>query len=355
MIMFSTRLRILVVVLLGAMRLNGEESAQVVALGSVLMDHLVAVEDQFLSEHVGGEKGGRELVEAVRLKNLLDQVPGNAQMAPGGSAVNQLKGLARLGWRCKLIGNIGNDRIGNRCIDELDIHNIDSVLAKEPLPTGQVLCLVTPDHNRTMRTYIGAAGVTDNITIDAAELEGASILHIEGYQYANHRLVEMAADAAHQVGCLVSLDLASFEMVKEHKGFLEQFIPSHVDVLFSNADEASQLTGLGPEQAAAVLGRKVRVAVVTTGCEGCFVAADGRTVSCPSVPAIPVDTTGAGDLFSSGFLHGYLHGESLYQCGMYGNTIAARCIEQLGAYLSDASWEQVKVELGALGILVHQK
>ena len=341
------------VCLVTMMNLHSQQPAEVVALSQVLMDRLVTVDDAFISEHVGGEKGSWELIDHDRLGELVDLVPGSARMTPGGSGVNMLKGMARLGWRCRLIGNVGEDGIGKRCVSDLKGHDIDCVLAKEPLPTGQVLCMVTPDHDRTMRTFIGAAGVTDNISVERKHFEGVHLMHIDGYLYCDHDLVEKAARHARDAGCLVAIGLGSFEMVRAHHDFLNEFIPQYVDIVIANAAEATELTGLPPAEAAIALSRQVRVVVVTTGAEGCLVAAGGQSVLCPCVSATPVDTTGAGDLFASGFLHGYLRGESLQQCGLYGNTVAARCIEQLGASLTDRSWQRVKQGMEEVHVAVQ--
>jgi len=183
--------------------------------------------------------------------------------------------------------------------------------------TAQVLSLVTPDGQRTMRCFLGASTGFNSSHLKEEHFSGIKLLHCEGYALYNGdgELVRESMVMAKKSGAKVSLDLASFEVVRRYRMILLELLEKYVDIVFCNEDEAKVINPDGTvEETAQYLASMCQVAVVTLGSKGCFVASGAQTIYYPTKPIQCIDTTGAGDIFASGFLHTYLQGHSLREC-----------------------------------------
>ncbi|MCK9327944.1 MAG: adenosine kinase, partial [Bacteroidales bacterium] len=170
---------------------------------------------------------------------------------------------------------------------------------------------------------------------------GYSLFYIEGYMVQNHDLIRRALHLAKAEGCLVSLDLASYNVVEENRSFLRSVIPGYVDFIFANEEEGRAFTGLEPEQAVAELASLCPVAVVKTGRHGALAQRGQEVTSAPALPVKAIDTTGAGDLFASGFLFAYLNGLPLTQCLEIGNLLASKVISVTGSKVPAEQWSGI--------------
>ena len=318
---------------------------------------------------------------------------------PGGSAANVAKGVANLGGDAAFVGMIGRDDIGARYRELLRSQKVTPVLLEvdvdddEPGATprsAQCLSLVEKGGQRTMRTYLGASlkmgashfdenverlafGDDDdapgesNATSksksksDAAAAPGgrdrASLLHVEGYTLYRPDLARAAMTAAKRRGALVSLDLASFEVVRNCRAQLCSLLDEGlVDLLFCNEDEAAELIGetrapdaFAREDAGRAMEwmlRYVRVATVSLGARGCVsVDRDGSRGVSPGVRCAVVDTTGAGDSFTAAFLWAYLRGGSLQACCACGCAVGTAVVQVLGAELPASRWGELRGDL----------
>ena len=171
--------------------------------------------------------------------------------------------------------------------------------------------MVTPDGQRTMRTFQGATTEFTGDHLNIEMFQGARLVHIEGYALFNEKLAERAMFYAKQAGALVSFDLASFEIVRANREHILYLLDTYVDLVFANEDEACMLFEQELAVAAQHLSKRCPIAVVTLGEEGSLIYHKKTCVEAPAYRITPVDTTGAGDLHTSGFLHGFLNGEPL--------------------------------------------
>jgi|EndMetStandDraft_5_1072996.scaffolds.fasta_scaffold92357_1 sugar/nucleoside kinase (ribokinase family) len=316
----------------------------ILGIGAPFLDHILTVSDEFLTK-IPGAKGGMEPVDYKSFLQILENSGSAVNLAGGGSSANTIKGLAQLGHRCALLGKIGNDQAGKTFLEEIKKLNIVPLLLPSSLATGQVLCLVTPDGQRTFRDYLGAGQEMQASDLKPAHFEGTKLVHIEGYTLMNEPLTQRAMELAKEARAKISFDLASFELAEHYKTQIVHLVAHHVDVLFANVDETRTLTGHEPKKGCAILKDLCGIAVVMMGKEGCWVGHEDQIMHFPAYPVEPLDTTGAGDLFAAGFLHGYLEGRSLRECAHYGALAAAEVVQIFGAAIPDETWEKLRKDI----------
>jgi sugar/nucleoside kinase (ribokinase family) len=280
---------------------------------------------------LGFQKGGTLPISKQDLEVLKRKLSFTTE--PGGAAVNTLKGLALLGIPGRLLGKRGNDPLGERFETSIQNRGIESHLIKSDLPTSEALCLVTPDGDRTMRTYLGASADFRPEEISQADFHDVDWLHLEAYTLYNPGTTEKAMEAATSAGIGISLNLASFEVIETFKENLAFLIERHVELLFASRAEAKAFTGLEAKEAALLLQKLAKVVVVTEGENGAFVASDSGVFHAPALKTAVVDTTGAGDFFAAGFLSGYLDKLPLEAAALRGAELASQIIQVVGTNL----------------------
>jgi len=289
-------------------------------------------------------KGGMLLVAHEGIEQALQLASDTPQIVPGGSACNTAIGIARLGGDACFIGKLGMDDCGRRFEAELRKSRVESVLFRSDLPTGRVLSVITPDAQRSMLTYLGASAETLPEEIAGIPLSSAAVVHIEGYLLFNRNLMLAALDAAKKAGARISLDLASFTVVREAKGFLNEIIPEYVDILIANEDEALAYTEI-PDQRQALrkLAENTTIAVIKVGKLGSLIFNDNQIIIIPPLGSgQAVDTTGAGDLWASGFLYGLVHNFPLEKCGALGSACGYEVCQVVGASIPDDGWRRIR-------------
>lgn len=314
---------------------------KIIGIGAPLCDQIVHVSDEFLKE-IHAQKGEMVVIEHSELKELLAKVSTSPIIVPGGSAVNVIKGLAQLRHPCALVGNIGDDALGAYLYQGLEQLEITPLYTRTETPTGQVICLITPDGERTFRVYTGASIDIDYTKLNPDLFRVASLVHIEGYALRNVELVEWVMDKAKRAGALISFDVGNFKIANAYRDKIFELSSKYVNILFANASEAGVLLSLPPKEACAEVGTLCDIGVVTMGIDGCWVGSKGGLSHMPAFATIPVDSTGAGDLFTCGFLHGFLSGKSLDVCAGIGSLIAAEVVKVHGASLPQATWEVLR-------------
>jgi sugar/nucleoside kinase (ribokinase family) len=309
----------------------------VLGIGNAIFDVLVQTDEGFLSRH-GMTKGGMALIDEARALSIYRDM-GPATEMSGGSAANTIVGIASLGARAAYVGKVRDDQIGR-----LYSHDIRAAgVAFETAPavggpaTGCSYILVTPDGERTMNTFLGAAQELSPGDIDPAQIAAASILYLEGYLWdpkdAKDAFVK-ASTIAHDAGRQVALTLSDAFCVDRYRDeFFDLMRKGTVDLVFANEAELRSLYQTADFDAAlSQLRRDAKLAVITRSEKGCVVASgDGVT----AVAAFPVDkivdTTGAGDLFAAGFLFGLVRGVGHENAGRLGALAAAEVIGHIGA------------------------
>lgn len=324
---------------------ENDQNYNILGLGSAFIDYILKVNDEELEE-MKYDKGTWGPIEYSCLKSILkDKDQHLIQKSGGGSSANVIKGLAKLGQRCAVLGKIGSDDQGAFYLKSLVNIDITPFLHRGALPTGQALCFVTPDGQRTMRTYLGASHSEDEIEIDSKIFENIKLFHLEGYQLQNPKLFKEAIELAKKQGAKISLDLSSIAIVKKYKDDLLNILPKYVDIIFANETEAFELTHLYPQEACDFLATFCDTAVVTMGDKGSWTKSGNIKFYTPAIDVKTVDTTGAGDLFAAGFLHGYLSNEDLQRCAWIGSFVASKVVQQYGSEISEDSWREIFARL----------
>ncbi len=325
---------------------RAENRNWIVGIGSALIDILTHEDDKFL-EKTGATKGGMTLVDKSFIESTLKKVNKEPSVVPGGSACNTIVGIGRLGGNARFVGKCGNGSFGKLFRTDLQKQNVDPALLYSDSPTGRVLSIITPDAQRSMFTYLGAAAETEPEDIKPDSFMDAAVVHIEGYLISNAALISSALRKAKDSGAAVSLDLASFNVVEESKNQLEELVEKYVDILIANEDEAFAFTGHRDEQKALeALSEKAELAVLKVGARGSYIKHNEKIVKINAVnTGVIVDTTGAGDLWASGFLFGLVKGFSLEKCGLLGSICGAEVCNIIGANIPEQRWTKIKNEM----------
>lgn len=322
---------------------------KIIGMGNALVDVLVTLPDDKILSSLGLIKGSMRLVDFSFSERVLKSVESfSTSIMSGGSASNTIHGMSRLGVSCSFIGKISEDEFGNIFEKDLLTCSINPVLFKDKPQTGRAIALITPDSERTFATYLGSAVKLSPEEITAELFEGQSYFHIEGYLVQNHELIEKALATAKKLGLVTSLDLASFNIVSENLGFLQSLVSRYVDIVFANEEESLSFTGLGPEDSVRKIAESCKIAVVKTGAKGSLVSYEKEVCLIEPFKVSPIDTTGAGDLYASGFLYGIMNDMPIVKCAMTGSLLASRVIEKIGAKIPGNEWDRIKKELESL-------
>ncbi len=315
----------------------------IVGVGSALIDILAHEDEAFLSK-TGAVKGGMTYVnkEFIDETLLLSSQP--PSLVPGGSACNTVVGVGKLGGAARFVGKCGTGTMGEFFENDLKRQNVEPALLRSDSPTGRVLSIITPDAQRSMFTFLGASAETKPQDIVHDYFTNAAIVHIEGYLLFNPELILKVLKTAKSAGARVSLDLASFNVVKESHKQLQHMVESYVDILIANEDEALAYTGHKSEtHAIQALAADVEIAVLKVGQRGSFISRGDQIVPIqPKTGAPIIDTTGAGDLWAAGFLYGLVNGYALEQCGELGSACGYEVCQVVGANIPDAGWERIR-------------
>jgi sugar/nucleoside kinase (ribokinase family) len=309
----------------------------VLGIGNAIFDVLVQTDESFLGRH-GMTKGGMALIDEARALSIYQDMGPAIEMS-GGSAANTIVGVANLGARAAYVGKVRDDQIGRLYTHDIRAAQVafETKPASDGPATGCSYILVTPDGERTMNTYLGAAQELMPGDIDAAQVAASAILYLEGYLWdpksAKEAFVK-ASTIAHDSGRQVALTLSDSFCVDRYRGeFLDLMRGGTVDLVFANEAELHSLYQTADFDTALMQMRSdAKLAVVTRSEKGCVVAAkDGVT----AVPAFPidriVDTTGAGDLFAAGFLFGLVRNAGHENAARLGALAAAEVIQHIGA------------------------
>jgi sugar/nucleoside kinase (ribokinase family) len=325
-------------------------SKKIIGIGNALMDIVVKINNDSVLEQCNLPKGSMILVDADTSAQINKLTEGFEKiMAPGGSVANTIDGLARLGTPCGFIGKTGLDEIGSQYNAGMLSIGVKTNLFTSETRTGIAMALVTPDGERTFGTFLGAAIELSPNDLTAQLFEGYDIAYIEGYLVQNHDLVRKAAQLSKNAGLKVAIDLASFNVVEANIDFLKEMIENYVDIIFANEEEAKAFTGKAPLDAATELAQFTEITVVKVGSKGSIVIGPDKKVVNIGIVSNPcVDTTGAGDLYAAGFLHGYAQGKPLDICGKIGAITSGNVITVYGARMNEKLWETIKSEVNNL-------
>lgn len=319
---------------------------KVLGMGNALTDILLQMDNDEILFSLNLMKGGMQLVDEHRSAEITRAAQRYSPiMATGGSASNTINGITKLGGIAGYIGKIGKDEVGNFFRNDSLANGVTPYLSESRTPSGRCTVLITPDSERTLCTFLGAAAELKAEDLLPEMFAGYEIFHIEGYLVQSHDLIRTAVKMAKEEGLLVSLDLASYNVVESNLNFLREMIADYVDIVFANEEEARAFTGKEPEEALNEIASFCNIAVVKIGKEGSLVRSGGETIVIQPFSACAVDTTGAGDLYASGFLYGMSHNFSLDICGKIGSLVSAKVVEVVGAKMPDEVWTEIRGEI----------
>jgi sugar/nucleoside kinase (ribokinase family) len=309
----------------------------VLTLGNAIVDVLAHTDEAFLIQKKV-HKGAMQLIDEARAEELYGDM-GPAIIVSGGSGANTAAGVASFGVKAGFIGKVKNDETGKLFAHDLraiDVH-YDVALAEDGPATARSFILVTPDGERTMNTYLGACQNLTPDDVNPDTVRASSIVYLEGYLWdppAAKEAFRKAVKIAHEAGNKVALTLSDAFCVDRYRDeFLGLMRDGSLDILFANIHELQSLYGTSdPDTALAALREENVLGAITRSADGALIVSRGETRAVPAFPVERVvDTTGAGDLFASGFLAGLVKNLDLTDCARLGGLAAAEIISHLGA------------------------
>ena len=308
----------------------------VAAIGNAIVDVIAPSSEEFITDQAL-PKGGMTLIDDARAEELYEAMA-QGQEASGGSAANSMAGVASFGGRAAFIGKVAPDQLGE--VFGHDMRALGAHFDTPPLTsgeaTGRCLINVTPDGERTMATFLGAANLLGPGDVDPKVIEASKITFLEGYLFTPdeaRKAFAKAATIARTSNRLIALTLSASFVVDMFREVLIDFIQQQVDILFANEEEITGLFQTKDFDAAVNLARPhVKIAALTCGAQGSVVIAGGETHKVSAEPVAKVlDTTGAGDAYAGGFLYGVAHGSPYAACGRLGSIASAEVISHYGA------------------------
>ena len=309
-----------------------------ITIGNALVDVLAKTSDEYLAQQkteAGMEKGSMNLVDANRALDLYDDMNDPTEMS-GGSAGNTMACFASFGGQGAYIGKIADDTLGATFASDLHYMGVGyKTPALSGGSTGRCMILVTPDGERTMNTFLGAAIELTPADIDPDFIAQAKVVYLEGYLFDPPKAMEAfikASRAAHKAGRMVSLSLSDSFCVDRHREAFKELVNNHVDILFANEDEIKSLYETDTlEKAIETVKDKCTIIAVTRSEKGSIVIQNGQRIDVKAEENINVvDTTGAGDSYAAGFLYGFTENMDIKRCGRLGSIAAAEVISQMG-------------------------
>ncbi|MHA7872772.1 MAG: adenosine kinase [Hyphococcus sp.] len=309
----------------------------VIGVGNAIVDVLAKADDAFLKTH-DIPKGGMILIDETQAHAIYDDM-GAAVEVSGGSAANTIACVASLGGRGGFVGKVADDALGD--IFRHDLRAMGVEFATKPLQhgpaTGRCLVNVTPDAQRSMTTFLGAAGLVSPDDIDPEQIKRGAITFFEGYLFEQPVAREAfmkACAIAKENGRRSALTLSDASCVERQFDAFHDFIGGNVDILLANEHEAEALFQTDDWDAIAEKARKLCPLTAVTRSEkgSILIPRDGDTVSVsPVAPNALEDTTGAGDAYAAGLLFGLARGFNLHRAGALGSIAASEVISHFGA------------------------
>ncbi|MBR6184198.1 MAG: adenosine kinase [Bacteroidales bacterium] len=323
----------------------------ILGIGNALTDILAVLPDDTLLHEFHLPKGSMQHVDAETGDGIWTALkPMGVKYVAGGSAANTITCTAIFGMPSSFIGKIGNDELGLLFKSDQEQYGVKSRLLTSEHASGRSMVFVSGGNaERTFAVYLGAALDLVPEDLDPEWFKGYDYFHIEGYLVQNQDLVRRAVGLAREAGCIISLDLASYNVVESNLAFLHDIVEKYVDIVFANETEARAFTGLADPQAAlGKLAEICRTAVVKVGKDGSWVQRGEESYCIKPWPADPVDATGAGDTYAAGFLYADSLGLPLKACGEVGSIIAAKVVEVVGTKIDIPRWRVAKQEIREL-------
>ena len=308
---------------------------KVLGIGNAIVDVICNIEDSFLTEN-NLTKSTMKLVDETEFKKLLSNLKIKETIA-GGSVANSIVGLSQLGNPVSFIGKINDDELGNKYEKSLTNEKIKYCYQKkkETIPTGTCLILITPDSERTMCTFLGIAGKVSANDIDENAVKNSELVFLEGYLWDEGE-PKTAFDKAINLSKKTAMTLSDKFCVERHKKSFLDLLINKLDITFANEQEILSLINAKNFDEVISFAKQIRkLIIITRSDKGSIAIQNNDIFECNSQKNLKiVDLTGAGDLFASGFLHGYINNLTVNESLQNGTEMASKIIQKIGARLN---------------------
>jgi len=305
---------------------------KILGIGNAIVDVLCKVDDEFLKKN-SLTKSTMKLVNEIEFKNLLSSVEIEETIS-GGSVANTIVGLSQLNNNVGFIGKINDDILGKKYEEGLIQENVKYLYSKkkESLPTGTCLILITPDSERTMCTFLGIAGKIDENDIDPQTIKNSEIIFLEGYLW-DEGGPQKAFNKAILSATKVAMSLSDLFCVERHKKEFLNLVKNKIDILFANEQEMLSLTDAKSLNETIDFAKQInKKIIITRGDRGAISISNNEVTECQANNNLNIiDLTGAGDLFASGYLHGYINNFSEKDCLLKATEMSSKIIQKIGA------------------------
>jgi len=305
---------------------------KILGIGNAIVDVLCKVSDEFIYKN-SLTKSTMKLVDETEFKNLLSLVKIEETIS-GGSIANSIVGLSQLGDNVGFIGKISDDHLGKKYEEGLIKENVKYLYSKkkESLPTGTCLILITQDSERTMCTFLGTAGKIDENDIDTKVIKNSEMILLEGYLWDKGG-PKRAFDKAILSSKKIAMSLSDLFCVERHKNEFLDLVKNKLDIVFANEQEILSLTNSKSLDEVINFAKQIKKKIIITrGEKGAVSIQNDEVIECPAKINLKiVDLTGAGDLFTSGYLHGYINEFSENDCLLKATEMSSKIIQKIGA------------------------
>ena len=308
---------------------------KILGIGNAIVDVICKIEESFLSEN-NLTKSTMKLVDEAEFKKLLSNLKIEETIA-GGSVAYSIVGLSQLGNPVSFIGKINDDELGNKYEKSLTNEKVKYCYQKkkETIPTGTCLILITPDSERTMCTFLGIAGKVSNNDIDENAVKNSELVFLEGYLWDEGE-PKTAFDKAISLSKKTAMSLSDKFCVERHKKSFLDLLINKLDITFANEQEILSLIDAKNFDEVISFAKQLRkLIIITRSDKGSIAIQNNDIFECDSQKNLKiVDLTGAGDLFASGFLHGYINNLTVSESLQKGAEMASKIIQKIGARLN---------------------
>ena len=308
---------------------------KILGIGNAIVDVICKVDEKFIIQNKL-TKSTMKLVDEIEFKKLLSTLK-IEETVSGGSVANSIVGLSQLGNTVGFIGKVSDDDLGNKYEEGLKKENVRFFYSKkkESTPTGTCLILITPDSERTMVTFLGTAGKINEKDIDTDAVKQSKILFLEGYLWDEGE-PKKAFEKAINNSNKVAMSLSDLFCVERHKPHFLELVKNKLDITFSNEQEIMSLIDVKNFADVINFAKKVnKLIVITRGEKGAIAIYKDEIVECSAKKNLNIkDLTGAGDLFASGFLHGYINGKTIKESLDKGTEMSSNIIQIIGARMN---------------------
>ncbi len=315
---------------------NSAKVLDLVGIGNAIVDIIVNVEDKFLDNN-NLQKGSMNLIDIKGSKNILDQCK-ILKKVSGGSAANTVVALANLGNKVEFIGRVKDDNFGR--FFSSDIKASGTIFQMEPVQSieesAHSIILITPDAQRTMCTYLGASVEFEQQNINFDSIKNSKYLYLEGYLWDSEKAklaFLKAAKIAKESNTQIILSLSDSFCVERHRESFYKLIKDYVDIIFCNDSELKSLfEKVNLNDCIEDIKSVCDLSIITLGKEGSLIINDETIQEIkPCIFGDIIDTTGAGDIYAGGFIHGLINGSSIKNCGVFGSICAGHIVTKVGS------------------------